>query len=76
VAELEPLLAQVVQHGLAARRVVYNLDAWDPAPGTVVMGGSLIRLDGYRMLSPRFVHLILTGAALPLVLLVIPPPAG
>lgn len=75
VAELEPLLAALNAAGCRARRVTYNLDAWQPAPHKAVIGGVVIRLGGYRRLSAGVLHVTATGASVPLVLLVIPPSA-
>jgi hypothetical protein len=75
VAELEPLLAALTAAGCSARRVTYNLDAWQPAPHKAVIGGALIRLGGYHRLSAGVLHVTAAGATVPLVLLVIPPSA-
>jgi hypothetical protein len=75
VAELGPLLAALTAAGCTARRVTYNLDAWQPTPRKVVIGGALIRLGGYRRLSAGVLHVTAAGASAPLVLLVIPPSA-
>jgi hypothetical protein len=75
VAELAPLLAAMRAAGHAVRRVTYNLDAWLPAPRKPVVNGAVVRLGGYRMLSPRVLHLTSPDSASPFVLLVIPPSA-
>lgn len=75
VAELAPLLAALNAAGCSARRVTYNLDAWQSAPYKAVIGGTLVRLGGYRHLSAAVVHVTAAGASTPLVLLVIPPSA-
>ncbi|MDT7537485.1 MAG: hypothetical protein QOI82_1070 [Actinomycetota bacterium] len=75
VAELGPLLASMRLAGHAVRRVTYNLDAWQPAASKPVINGAVVRLGGYRMLSPRVLHLTSPDSAAPFVLLVIPPSA-
>jgi hypothetical protein len=75
VAELEPLLAALNAAGCSARRVTYNLDAWQPAPRKAVIGGALVRLGGYRRLSAGVLHVTAAGTTAPLVLLVLPPSA-
>jgi hypothetical protein len=75
VAELGPLLASMRWAGHAVRRVTYNLDAWQPAASKPVINGAVVRLGGYRMLSPRVLHLTSPDSAAPFVLLVIPPSA-
>jgi hypothetical protein len=75
VAELAPLLAATRSAGHAVHRVTYNLDAWQPAARKPVVNGAVVRLGGYRMLSPRVLHLTSPDSASPLVLLVIPPSA-
>jgi hypothetical protein len=75
VAELPPLLAALHATGCSARRVTYNLDAWQPAPHKALIGGVVVRLGGYRRLSAAVLHVTAAGASVPLVLLVIPPSA-
>jgi hypothetical protein len=75
VAELSSLLASMGSAGRAVRRVTYNLDAWLPAPRKADFNGVPVRLGGYRMLSPRVLHLSSSHANAPVVLLVIPPSA-
>lgn len=74
-AELAPLLAAMRSAGHAVRRVTYNLDAWQPVARKLVVNGAVVRPGGYRMLSPRVLHLTSPDSASPFVLLVIPPSA-
>jgi hypothetical protein len=75
LVELAPVLSSLRAAGHAVGRVTYNLDAWRPTPRKAVINGALVRLGGYRMLSPRVVHLTSPDATAPFVLLVIPPSA-
>lgn len=75
VRELRPLLSELEAAGHMARRVTYNLDAWQPAPSKIASNGSRLRLGGYRRLSPRVLHVTSPGSTSPLVLLVLPPSA-
>jgi hypothetical protein len=75
VAELAPLLASMSSAGHAVHRVTYNLDAWQPVARKSAVNGVVIQLGGYRMLSPRVLHLTSSDSASPIVLLVIPPSA-
>ena len=73
VQELRPLLSELEDAGHVARRVTYNLDAWQPAPSKIAYHGTRLHLGGYRRLSPRVLHVTSPDSAAPLVLLVLPP---
>jgi hypothetical protein len=75
VRELRPLLSELAAAGHMARRVTYNLDAWQPAPSKMAVNGYRLRLGGYRRLSPRVLHVTSPDSTAPLVLLVLPPSA-
>jgi hypothetical protein len=75
VHELRPLLRELEGAGHMARRVTYNLDAWQPAPAKIAYNGIHLRLGGYRRLSPGVLHVTSPDSTRPLVLLVIPPSA-
>lgn len=75
VRELRPLLKELADAGHLARRVTYNLAAWQPAPSKITYNGFRLRLGGYRQLSPRVLHVASPDSSAPLVLLVLPPSA-
>ncbi|MCW2680871.1 MAG: hypothetical protein JWM62_2272 [Frankiales bacterium] len=72
VAELGSLLEGVAQRGHRVHRVSYSLDAWTDVPRKVLIGGTLVRLGGYRTQHSSVLHLIDSSGKAPLVLVVIP----
>jgi Family of unknown function (DUF5994) len=52
-------------------RVMYNLDEWSTAPRRLTIGGSTVRLDGYRR-QPSNTLEVLDGLGKRIVLLVVP----
>ncbi|WP_327120541.1 DUF5994 family protein [Nocardia sp. NBC_01730] len=50
VAELADLEAMLARRAGSVDRVMYNVDAWQPAPRRTMIGGRSVRLDGYRHL--------------------------
>ncbi|MGO4648078.1 DUF5994 family protein [Nocardia sp. 2YAB30] len=71
VAELADLEALLAGRASGLDRIMYNMDAWQPAPRRTMIGGRSVRLDGYRHLpTPTLCVLGLDRTRL--VLLVIP----
>ncbi|MFD9614738.1 DUF5994 family protein [Streptomyces sp. NPDC059083] len=71
VAELSDLEALLGRRAGSVDRIMYNIDAWEPAPSRTVIGGRSVRLDGYRHL-PAHTLCVLGLDRTRLVLLVIP----
>ncbi|MEU1956774.1 DUF5994 family protein [Nocardia rhamnosiphila] len=71
VAELPDLAALLGRRAGSIDRIMYNMDAWQPAPRRTMIGGRSIRLDGYRHL-PTHTLCVLGLDRTRLVLLVIP----
>ncbi|MFE2995253.1 DUF5994 family protein [Nocardia sp. NPDC059246] len=71
VAELSDLEALLGRRAGGVDRIMYNIDAWEPAPSCTVIGGRSVRLDGYRHL-PAHTVCVLGLDRTRLVLLVIP----
>jgi nucleotide-binding universal stress UspA family protein len=65
VRELRPLLSELGGAGHMARRVTYNLDAWQPAPSKFAFNGRRLRLGGYRRLDRRVLHVTTADAVAP-----------
>ncbi|WP_181068670.1 DUF5994 family protein [Nocardia nova] len=71
VAEMAGLEALLGRRAGGVERIMYNIDAWDPAPKHAVLGKRSVRLDGYRHLPAHMLGVLgLDGTRL--VLLVIP----
>ncbi|MFE3798868.1 DUF5994 family protein [Nocardia tengchongensis] len=71
VAELSDLEALLGRRAGSVDRIMYNIDAWEPAPSRTVVSGRSVRLDGYRHL-PAHTLCVLGLDRTRLVLLVIP----
>jgi len=71
VAEIACLEALLGRRAGNVERIMYNIDAWDPAPKRTVIEGRSVRLDGYRHL-PTHMLCVLGLDGTRLVLLVIP----
>lgn len=71
VAELSNLEALLGRRAGSLDRIMYNMDAWQPAPRRTMIGGRSVRLDGYRHL-PTHTLCVLGLDRTRLVLLVIP----
>ncbi|MEU4344196.1 DUF5994 family protein [Nocardia sp. NPDC023852] len=71
VAELPDLEALLGRWAGSIDRIMYNMDAWQPAPRRTMIGGCSVRLDGYRHL-PAHTLCVLGPDRTRLVLLVIP----
>ncbi|MGV9833727.1 DUF5994 family protein [Nocardia niigatensis] len=71
VAELSDLEVLLGRRADRVDRVMYNIDAWEPAPSRTVIGGRSVRLDGYRHLPAHTLY-VLGLDRTRLVLLVIP----
>ncbi|WP_157171538.1 DUF5994 family protein [Nocardia veterana] len=71
VAEMAGLEALLGRRAGSVERIMYNIDAWDPAPKRTVIGKRSVRLDGYRHL-PTHMLCVLGLDGTRLVLLVIP----
>lgn len=69
VADLLPALAGRVS---AVSRVIYHLPSWNPAPSRIVVGGRIVRLDGYRYQPINTVYIVGTDRDR-IALLVVPP---
>lgn len=70
VAEMADLEALLGQRAGSIDRIMYNMNAWNPAPKRTVIGGRSVRLDGYRYL-PAYTLCVLGLDRTRLVLLVI-----
>ncbi|MBF6139762.1 hypothetical protein IU484_06850 [Nocardia farcinica] len=71
VAELAGLAALLGRRAGSLDRIMYNMDAWQPAPRRTMLGGRSVRLDGYRHL-PAHTLCVLGLDRTRLVLMVIP----
>ncbi|PFW98645.1 hypothetical protein CJ469_06046 [Nocardia farcinica] len=71
VAELAGLEALLGRRAGSLDRIMYNMDAWQPAPRRTMLGGRSVRLDGSRHL-PAHTLCVLGSHRTRLVLLVIP----
>ncbi|WP_275426190.1 DUF5994 family protein [Nocardia arizonensis] len=71
VAELSDPEALLSRRAGSIDRIMFNLDAWQPAPRRTMIGGRSVRLDGYRHL-PGHTLCVLGLDRTRLVLLVIP----
>ncbi|WP_245717139.1 DUF5994 family protein [Nocardia mikamii] len=71
VAEMAGLAALLGRRAGGVERIMYNIDAWDPAPKRTALGKHSVRLDGYRHL-PAHMLCVLGLDGTRLVLLVIP----
>ncbi|WP_325052115.1 DUF5994 family protein [Nocardia stercoris] len=71
VAELSDLAVLLGRRADSIDRIMYNVDAWQPAPRRTTIGGRSIHLDGYRHL-PAHTLCVLGLDRTRLVLLVIP----
>ncbi|MEU4843112.1 DUF5994 family protein [Nocardia testacea] len=71
VAELSDLEVLLGRRAGSVDRIMYNLDAWQPAPRRTMIGRRSVRLDGYRHL-PAHTLCVLGLDRTRLVLLVIP----
>ncbi|QYN38275.1 hypothetical protein K1T35_14210 [Pseudonocardia sp. DSM 110487] len=71
--ELPALLAGLAVGLGPVESVSYNLDAWDPAPRKITIGGRIIRLAGYRSQHPATIDVLSAGHRV--TLLVVPPEA-
>lgn len=66
VAELGELLSALRPGFGPVLRVSYHRDEWTAAPGELVSGGHRTRLDGYRQMPARTLHIVGVGATLTL----------
>lgn len=57
-AELPDLLAVLSVRLGTIGRVVFNVDEWHGAPGQFAVGGSLVRLDGFRDQPPHTLEVV------------------
>ncbi len=71
IAEMADLEALLGRRAGSVDRIMYDVDAWEPAPKRTVIGGRSVRLDGYRHL-PAHTLCVLGLDRTRLVLLVIP----
>lgn len=71
VTELSDLEALLSRRAGSIDRIMYNMDAWQPAPRRTMIGRRSVRLDGYRHL-PAHTLCVLGLDRTRLVLLVIP----
>ena len=69
---LLPLLDELARRGYVAHRVNYSLDAWPGVPRKLLVGGTQVRLCGYRTQPRTVIHLVDTSGRSPLVLVVVP----
>lgn len=70
-AELAELLGVLAVRLGPVERVAYHLGEWDPPSRTIIIGGSPVRLAGYRAQHPGTVDVL--AARHRLTLLVVPP---
>lgn len=71
--EVPELIAELERRGIRVERFTYALDAWQPAPRKMVVGGRTIRTGGFRSMDPQVVCLTWSGALRRADLLVVPP---
>jgi hypothetical protein len=70
-AELPDLLTVLSVRLGPVARVIYNLDEWSNVPPSIVSGGHVVRLDGYRR-HPAHTIGVLDSRGRRIVLLVLP----
>jgi hypothetical protein len=71
--ELPPLLTAMWAAGYDVFRVMYNLTAWDPAPGRLTVSGRRVKLGGYRLQDKASISLVGDGGWKRVDLVVVPP---
>ena len=71
--ELPELIAELDRRGVRVERFTYALDAWQPAPRKLAVGGRTIRTGGFRSMDPQVVCLIWEQGTRRADLLVVPP---
>ncbi|HWD02702.1 MAG TPA: DUF5994 family protein [Amycolatopsis sp.] len=72
-AELPDLLAALAGRLGAAERVTFNLTAWESPGRRLIVGGRVVRLEGFRSQHPGTLTVIGTGGQRRLTLLTVPP---